>query len=54
MNRTLSKERTQEIAAKQDEKEKATRSASAHGEQDGDEEKAAAMIQVRGRASKSG
>jgi len=51
MNGVLSTERAEEIAARQDEKEKAIKSASADGQQDESEEKAAALIQVRGRAS---
>lgn len=52
MNGVFSTERADEIATRQDEKEKAMESASVDGQQDESEEKAAALIQVRGRASK--
>jgi hypothetical protein len=45
MNGAITKERIDEIAAKQDEKEKAGKIARAEGGQDDDKEKAAAMIQ---------
>jgi hypothetical protein len=47
MNGTFSTERAEEIAARQDEKEKAMKSTRADGQQDESEEKAAALIQVR-------
>jgi hypothetical protein len=52
MNDTPLPERTKKVADNQDEKEEVTTSASTKREQDADEEKAAAMIQVRARASR--
>jgi hypothetical protein len=48
MNGLLSTESAEETAARQDEKEKAMKSDGADGQQGESEEKAAALIQVRG------